>query len=187
MPYSSTIDFCVIWSPSPRLQNYLILILSIIYDYQRRCPNFWFKINEKLKDHGSRAGLMSKKRDKSTKDSKDKKDSNDTKHCKSKNANGKKWEPHSGYYKKYEARRRGEGHVTKLRIKTLIALLFEIYSPVTPSEIRMIPYMVCLADREFHYHSYRQHVSYLQAHQGTLHMYGLKTIHQNPVCIMRPL
>ena len=51
---------------------------------------------------------MSKKRDKSTKDSKDKKDSNDTKHCKSKNTNGKKWGPPSGYYKEYEARRRGE-------------------------------------------------------------------------------
>ena len=85
---------------------------------------------------------MSKKRDKNTKDSKDKKDSSDTKHCKSKNANGKKWEHPSGYYKKYEARRRGEGHVTKLRIKALVALLFEIYSPVTPSEVRMIPYMV---------------------------------------------
>ena len=119
---------------------------------------------------------MSKKRDKSTKDSKDKKDSNDTKHCKSKNTNGKKCGPPSGYYKEYEARRRGEGRVTKLRIKALVALLFEIYSPVTPSEVRMIPYMVCLADREFRCHSYRQHVSYLQTHQGTLHMYGLKTI-----------
>ena len=69
-----------------------------------------------------------------------------------------------------------KGHVTKLRIKALVALLFEIYSPVTPSEVRMIPYMVCLADREFRCHSYRQHVSYLQTHQGTLHMYGLKTI-----------
>ena len=79
---------------------------------------------------------MSKKRDKSTKDSKDKKDSNDTKHCKSKNANGKKWGRPSRYYKKYEVRRRrGKGRVTKLRIKTLVALLFEIYSPVTPSEV----------------------------------------------------
>ena len=119
---------------------------------------------------------MSKKRDKNTKDNRDKKDSNDTKHCKSKNTNGKKWGPPSGYYKEYEARRRGEGRVTKLRIKILTALLFEIYSPVTPSEVRMIPYMVCLADREFRCHSYRQHVSYLQTHQGILHMYGLKTI-----------
>ena len=66
---------------------------------------------------------MSKKRDKNTKDNKDKKDSNDTKHCKNKNTNGKKWEPPSGYYKEYEARRRGEGRVTKLRIKALTALL----------------------------------------------------------------
>ena len=113
---------------------------------------------------------MSKKRDKSTKGSRDKK------HCKSKNVNGKKWEPSLGYYKKYEARRRGEGHVTKLRIKTLVALLFEIYSPVTPGEIRMIPYMACLAEREFRCHSYRQHVSCPQTHQGTLPMYGLKTV-----------
>ena len=40
----------------------------------------------------------------------------------------------------------------------------------------MIPYMACLADREFRCHSYRQHVSYLQTHQGILHMYGLKTV-----------
>ena len=78
---------------------------------------------------------MSKKRDKSTKDGKDKKDSNDTKHCKSENANGKKWERPSRYYKKYEAGRRGKGRVTELRIKALVALLFEIYSPVTPSEV----------------------------------------------------
>ena len=113
---------------------------------------------------------MSKKRDKNTKDSKDKK------HCKSRKTDDQKWERLDGYYKEYEARRRGEGRVTKLRIKALTALLHEIYSPVTPSEMRMISYMVCLADREFRCHSYRQHVSYLQTHQGTLHMYGLKTI-----------
>ena len=96
--------------------------------------------------------MMSKKRDKNTKDSKDKK------HCKSRKTDDQKWERLDGYYKEYEARRRGEGRVTKLRIKTLVALLFEIYSPVAPSEVRMIPYMACLADREFRCHSYRQHV-----------------------------
>ena len=70
----------------------------------------------------------------------------------------------------------GEGKVTKLRIKALIALLFKIYEPTTPSERRMIRYMVCLADKEFRGHSYRRHVSYLQTHLGTLCMYGLKTV-----------
>ena len=119
---------------------------------------------------------MSKKRDKNTKDNKDKKDSKHKKRCKSKKADDQKWERPDGYYKEYEARKRDEGHTTRLRIKALTALLLEIYSPVTPSEMRMISYMACLADREFRCHSYRQHVSYLQAHQGTLHMYGLKTI-----------
>ena len=119
---------------------------------------------------------MSKKRDKNTKDSKGKKEGKHKKRCKSKKADDQKWERLDGYYKEYETRRRGEGHTTKLRIKALVALLFEIYLPITPSKIRMIPYMTCLADREFRCHSYRQHVSYLQTHQGTLHMYGLKTI-----------
>ena len=113
---------------------------------------------------------MSKKRDKITKDRKDKK------HCKSRKTDDQKWEWPDGYYKDYEVRRRGEGHTTQLRIKVLTALLHEIYSPVTTSEMRMISYMTCLADREFRCHSYRQHVSYLQTHQGTLRMYGLKTI-----------
>ena len=113
---------------------------------------------------------MSKKRDKNTKDGRDKK------HCKSKNGDGKKWKRPDVYYKKYETRRRGEDHTTRLRIKALTALLFEIYSPVTSSEMQMIAYMACLADREFRCHSYRQHVSCLQTHHGTPHMYGLKTI-----------
>ena len=92
---------------------------------------------------------MSKKRDKSTKDDKDKKDrkhKKDKKRCKSKKADDQKWERPDGYYKEYETRRRGEGHTTKLRIKALLALLLEIYSPVTTSEMRMISYMVCLVD-----------------------------------------
>ena len=69
---------------------------------------------------------MSKKRDKNTKDDKDKK------HCKSRKTDDQKWEQPDGYYKEYEARRRGKGRVTKLRIKALTALLREIYLPVTP-------------------------------------------------------
>ena len=86
---------------------------------------------------------MSKKRDKNTKDDKDKN------HCKSRKTDDQKWERPDGYYKEYETRRRGEGRVTKLRIKALTALLREIYLPVTPSEMQMISYMACLADREF--------------------------------------
>ena len=113
---------------------------------------------------------MNKKRDANTKHDKSKK------RCKSKSTNDKKWECPAGYYKEYEARRGGEGHTTRLRIKALAALLSEIYPSAAPGKTRMIPYMVCLADREFRCHSYRQHVSYLQTHQGTLHMYGLKTV-----------
>ena len=40
----------------------------------------------------------------------------------------------------------------------------------------MIAHMACLADREFSCHAYRQHISYLQTYQGTLHGYGLKTV-----------
>ncbi len=89
------------------------------------------------------------------------------KRCKSKSTNDKKWERPAGYYREYETRRRGEGRVTRLRIKSITALLFEICPLATPSVVRMIPYVVCLADREFRCHSYR-HVSYLQTHQGTL-------------------
>ena len=125
---------------------------------------------------------MSKKRDKNTKDGKDKKDNTHKKnnkhgkHCKSKKADGQKWKRPAGYSKEYEARRNDEGHITKLKIKALVTLLYGIYSPVTASEKRMIAYMVCLADREFRCHSYRQHVSYLQTCPGSLHMYGLKTV-----------
>ena len=72
--------------------------------------------------------------------------------------------------------KKGGSHVTRLRIKAFTSLLSEIYPSATPDKTRMIPYMVCLADREFRCHSYRQHVSYLQTHQGTLRMYGLKTV-----------
>ena len=112
---------------------------------------------------------MNKKRDTNN-------DSKRKKRCKSKNIDDKKWERPAGYYKEYETRRGGEGHVTRLRIKALAALLSEIYPSATSGKVRMIPYMVCLADREFRCHSYRQHVSYLQTHQGTIRMYGLKTV-----------
>ena len=57
---------------------------------------------------------MNKKRDTNN-------DSERKKRCKSKNIDDKKWERPAGYYKEYETRRRGEGHVTRLRIKALAA------------------------------------------------------------------
>ena len=111
---------------------------------------------------------MSKKRDTSMKNSKDKEDVKRKKHCKNKNTDCKKWKHLTGYYKEYEKRRRREGRVTRLRLMALRILLSEIYSPIIPNDMRMIPYMVCLADKEFRCHSYRRHVSYLQTHQGTL-------------------
>ena len=89
---------------------------------------------------------MSKKRDKNTKDSKDRKDNKHRKRCKSKKTDDQKWERPDGYYKEYGTRRRDKGHTTRLRIKALTTLLHEIYSPVAPSEMRMISYMECLAD-----------------------------------------
>ena len=40
----------------------------------------------------------------------------------------------------------------------------------------MISYLACLVDKEFCGHSYRSHVSYIESHQGLLHMYGLKRV-----------
>ena len=112
---------------------------------------------------------MNKKRD-TNNDSKRKK-------CyKSKNIDDKKWERPPDTTRDTRQGGVGEGRVTRLRIKALAALLSEIYPSATPGKVRMITYMVCLADREFRCHSYRQHVSYLQTHQGTLRMYGLKTV-----------
>ena len=116
---------------------------------------------------------MSKKHDTSNKGTKDGKLK---RHCTSKKTTGKTWERPVGYYGEYERKRRGEGKTTRLQIKALAAILLEIYPPTTSSEARMIPYMVCLADKEFRCHSYRRHVSYLETHQGTLSMYGLKTV-----------
>ena len=36
--------------------------------------------------------------------------------------------------------------------------------------------VACLVDKEFRGHSYRSHVSYIESHQGLLHMYGLKRV-----------
>ena len=73
-------------------------------------------------------------------------------------------------------KKKGRGPRNAITNQGLAALLSEIYPFAIPDKTCMIPYMVCLAGREFRCHSYRQHVSYLQTHQGTLRMYGLKTV-----------
>ena len=119
---------------------------------------------------------MSKNHDTNAKDSKNKNDPKHKKYCKSKHVTCKKQEHPAEYYKKYEKGRNDEGCITKLRLKALVTLLFEIYSHAIPSEMHRLPHMACLADKVLYCHSYRRHVSYLQTHQGTLRLYGLKTV-----------
>ena len=38
----------------------------------------------------------------------------------------------------------------------------------------MISYLAYLVDKEFRGYSYRAHISYIESHQGLLHMCGLK-------------
>ena len=40
----------------------------------------------------------------------------------------------------------------------------------------MISYLACLVDKEFRSPSYRSHDSYIESHQGLLHMYDLKKV-----------
>ena len=106
---------------------------------------------------------MNKKRSKNN--SKDQRRSKDT-----------KWVRPKGYYCRYERERRGEGKRIQIRTKALLTLLNDIYEPRSATEKRMISYLACLVDKEFRGHSYRSHVSYIESHQGLLHMYGLKRV-----------
>ena len=81
-----------------------------------------------------------------------------------------------GYYCRYERERRGEGKRIQIKTKALLTLLNEIYKPRSATEKRVISYLACLVDKEFRGHSYRSHVSYIESHQGLLHMYGLKRV-----------
>ena len=87
-----------------------------------------------------------------------------------------KWIRPKGYYCRYERERRGEGKRIRTRTKALLTLLNDIYEPRSAAEKRMISYLACLVDKEFRGHSYRSHVSYIESHQGLLHMYGLKRV-----------
>ena len=85
-----------------------------------------------------------------------------------------KWIRPKGYYCRYERERRGEGKRIRTRTKALLTLLNDIYEPRSTTKKCMISYLACLVDKKFRGHSYRSHVSYIESHQGLLHMYGLK-------------
>ena len=91
-----------------------------------------------------------------------------------------KWIRLQGYYCRYERERRGESKRIQIRTKALLTLLNDIYEPRSATEKRMISYLACLVDKEFRGHSYRSHVSYIESHQGLLHMYGLKRVPSKP-------
>ena len=87
-----------------------------------------------------------------------------------------KWIRPKGYYCRYERERRREGKRIRTRTKALLTLLNDIYEPRSATGKRMISYLACLVDKEFRGHSYRSHVSYIEPHQGLLHMYDLKRV-----------
>ena len=87
-----------------------------------------------------------------------------------------KWIRPKGYYCRYERERRGEDKRIRTRANAPLTLLNDIYEPRSATEKRMILYLACLVDKEFRGHSYRSHVSYIEPHQGLLHMYGLKRV-----------
>ena len=87
-----------------------------------------------------------------------------------------KWIRPKGYYCRYERERRGEDKRIRTRAKAPFTLPNDIYEPRSATEKRMISYLACLVDKEFRGHSYRSHVSYIEPHQGLLHMYGLKRV-----------
>ena len=92
------------------------------------------------------------------------------------NKEGKKWVRPKGYCKRYERRRSGEGKRVRTGIHSLTALLYEIHNPQSGRDRREISYTVCLIDKEFRGNSYREHTSYLEANQGSLHICGLKEV-----------
>ena len=88
----------------------------------------------------------------------------------------KKWVRPKGYSKKYEMRRSGEGKRVSIGILALTTILYEICKPKSDKDRRMISYLICLMDKEFRGNSYREHVSYLEANPGSLHVCGLKAV-----------
>ena len=90
--------------------------------------------------------------------------------------NKEKWVRPKGYSKEYEVRRSGEGKRVSIRIRSLATTLYEIFKPKSDKDRREISYLICLMDKEFRGNSYREHVSYLEANPGSLHVCGLKAV-----------
>ena len=90
--------------------------------------------------------------------------------------NKKKWTRPKGYSKEYEMRRSGEGKRVINGIRSLTTTLYEIFKPKSDKDRREISYLICLMDKEFRGNSYREHVSYLEANPGSLHVCGLKAV-----------
>ena len=90
--------------------------------------------------------------------------------------NKEKWVRPKGYSKEYEVRRSGEGKRVSIRIRSLATTLYEIFKPKSDKGRREISYLICLMDKEFRGNSYREHVSYLEANPGSLHVCGLKAV-----------
>ncbi len=90
--------------------------------------------------------------------------------------NKEKWVRPKGYSKEYEVRRSGEGKRVSIRIRFLATTLYEIFKPKSDKDRREISYLICLMGKEFRGNSYREHVSYLEANPGSLHVCGLKAV-----------
>ncbi len=90
--------------------------------------------------------------------------------------NKKKWIRPKGYSKEYEIRRSGEWKRVATNIRSLTTTLYKICKPRSDKDRRRISYLICLADKEFRGNSYREHVSYLEANPGSLHVCGLKAV-----------
>ena len=90
--------------------------------------------------------------------------------------NKEKWVRPKGYSKEYEVRRSGEGKRVSIRIRSLATTLYKIFKPKSDKDRREISYLICLMDKEFRGNSYREHVSYLEANPGSLHVCGLKAV-----------
>ena len=90
--------------------------------------------------------------------------------------NKEKWVRPKGYSKEYEARRSGEGKRVSIGIRSLATTLYAIFKPKSDKDRREISYLICLMGKEFRGNSYREHVSYLEANPGSLHVCGLKAV-----------
>ena len=76
-------------------------------------------------------------------------------------------------YKAYEGRRRGESGKVTAGIQKLKKLIPVIWKDASKNDIATL---LCVLDMVFRNHSYRIHVTYMELHQGSVNMYGLKRV-----------